>query len=121
MLATQAHGQLRENDLNREITALKAENAAVREQLHKLEEQQKTLLELVQSLQPAPLAAPSAANPTPEPSNPNVPIERKAADRYQDGIVIWQTDDDATVPFLMSFSARDSHRASGRVASRSMG
>jgi septal ring factor EnvC (AmiA/AmiB activator) len=39
------------NDLNSEITAVKAENAAVRELLRKLEEQQKTLLEQVDRLQ----------------------------------------------------------------------
>ncbi len=35
------------SDLENDIAAMKAENAAVREQLRKMEEQQKTLLELV--------------------------------------------------------------------------
>src|SRR6185503_5853771 len=39
------------NDLQSEITAVKAENAAVRELLRKMEEQQKTLLEQVDRLQ----------------------------------------------------------------------
>src|SRR5437762_1536456 len=38
-------------DLEKEVTAVKAENAAVREQLRRVEEQQKTLLELVERLQ----------------------------------------------------------------------
>ena len=36
----------RPDDLENEVAAVKAENAAVREQLRKMEEQQKTLLEL---------------------------------------------------------------------------
>ena len=39
------------NDLKDEIEAVKAENAAVRELLRKMEEQQKTLLEQVDRLQ----------------------------------------------------------------------
>src|SRR6187200_3471621 len=39
------------NDLQNEITTLKAENAAVRELLRKMEDQQKTLLEQVDRLQ----------------------------------------------------------------------
>src|SRR5437763_13113593 len=39
------------SDLEEQIAAVKAENAAVREQLRKMDEQQKTLLELVQKLE----------------------------------------------------------------------
>ena len=42
-----AYGQ---DDLKQEVAVLKAENAAVREQLRKLESQQTTLLELIEDL-----------------------------------------------------------------------
>src|SRR5712675_2449011 len=41
----------RQDDLESDVAAVKAENAAVREQLRKMEEQQKALLELVERLQ----------------------------------------------------------------------
>src|ERR1044072_8651778 len=41
----------RANDLESDVAALKADNAAVREQLRRMEEQQKALLELVDRLQ----------------------------------------------------------------------
>jgi hypothetical protein len=37
-------------------------------------------------------------------SSPSEPAKQKLMERYQDGIVIWQTPDDATVPFLMKFN-----------------
>jgi hypothetical protein len=47
----------------------------------------------------------AAATPDVEAPNPPPPPERKSLkDRYQDGIVIWQTPDDATVPFLLKFN-----------------
>src|SRR6185369_7606891 len=124
-------------DLEDEVAAVKAENAAVRAQLRKMEEQQKTLLELMDRLQrrldgppiadtsraapspgtstststgtstradaPAPsTAAPGASAPSPSVS----PVQAKSTDddRYQDGIVIWRTSDDAEVPFLLKFN-----------------
>jgi hypothetical protein len=113
---------------------VKAENAEVRELLRKMEEQQKILLEQVDRLQrrldggtPAnaanasqPLgptdasAAPDAAsNSTPAGTNPastSGPPAAAAAqppnggERYQDGIIIWKTPDDAKVPFLLRFN-----------------
>jgi len=41
----------RTSDLESDVAAMKADNAAVREQLRKMEEQQKALLELVERLQ----------------------------------------------------------------------
>jgi len=41
----------RSDDLENDVATIKAENAAVREQLRRMEEQQKTLLELVDRLQ----------------------------------------------------------------------
>ena len=118
------------SDLQNEITTLKAENAAVRELLRKMEEQQKTLLEQVDRLQRrldgATLAnAQLASQPTIQlasattPANgtgdspadttgTSAPPARKPApdkeDRYQDGIVIYQNSDDAKVPFLLKFN-----------------
>jgi hypothetical protein len=141
----------RPTDLQNQVEALKAENAAVREQLRTLEQQQQKLLELVEGLrqkpdaipiavgstgvttptqvqpaalttsgqvQPAVLTAPSLVQPTELPTlstaaagnsvaelaSPAIPAEWKDNDRYQDGIVVWQTSDDANVPFLMKFN-----------------
>lgn len=119
-------------DLQSEVDAMKAENAAVRELLRKMEEQQKTLLEQVDRLQRRldgstatdipvagqPAAAPAdasanAASNTPPPetdsassSVPPAPVAAQAAndERYRDGIIIWQTSKDAKVPFLLRFN-----------------
>ena len=51
---TPAYGQLPESpppDLQNEVLALKAENATIRDQLRRLEEQQKRLLQLLESSQ----------------------------------------------------------------------
>ncbi|HEX3085311.1 MAG TPA: hypothetical protein VHP99_12345, partial [Pyrinomonadaceae bacterium] len=119
------------DDLKDEIDAVKAENAAVRDQLRKMEEQQKVLLEYMERLQRrldgntatdaslvgkpsvAPATAdasvpaanavntpPAAANPTTTAIQP-VPAPQANPERYQQGIVIWQTPDDAKVPFLL--------------------
>lgn len=118
----------RTSELENDVAAVKAENAAVREQLRKMEEQQKTLLELVDGLQrkldgfaianvsgtaPAPgvgqpaespIASASAADASvPAPLSP--PIQNDPKDeRYQDGIILWRTPDDAKVPFLVRFN-----------------
>jgi len=123
------------DDLKDEIEAVKAENAAVRELLHKMAEQQKTLLETVERLQrrldegsttdasiagktPAPSttadgsgpAANTGLNTPPVVTNPaTTPAPPAAApqasdERYQDGIIIWKTPDDAKVPFLLRFN-----------------
>ncbi|HZM87432.1 MAG TPA: hypothetical protein VFF31_12995, partial [Blastocatellia bacterium] len=123
------------DDLKDEIEAVKAENAAVRELLHKMAEQQKTLLETVERLQrrldggsttdasiagktPAPSttadgsvpAANTGLNTPPAVTNPaTTPAPPAAApqasdERYQDGIIIWKTPDDAKVPFLLRFN-----------------
>ncbi len=123
-------------DLQSEIEALKTENAAVRELLRNMEEQQKILLEQVDRLQrrldggaatdvsiagepivpptTADAAVPTANTPlsTPEvvtnSASTSVQPASVAAqpndDRYRDGIVIWQTPEDAKVPFLLKFN-----------------
>jgi hypothetical protein len=114
-----------------------AENAAVREQLSKMEQQQGALLEQVDSLQRrldggtatdgsaagqpivppatagASVSAANAALNTPDAvTNPastsakpaSVSAKQSNEDRYRDGIIIWQTPDDAQVPFLLKFN-----------------
>jgi hypothetical protein len=118
-----------ENDFQHVITALQAENAAIKEQLRKLEEQQQKLLELVAGSRANPAVVPVAAVTTEgaassqvapaevsmptttattasiaEPVNAAPPTQRDGNDRYQDGIVIWRTSNDANVPFLMKFN-----------------
>jgi hypothetical protein len=122
------------NDLKDEIEAVKAENAAVREVLRKMEEQQKLLLEQVDRLQRRldgnaadfksngqPIGPPASADatlpmtngatkPVPDTTAANdsaQPAPAAAAqndERYRDGIVIWQTPDDVKVPFLLRFN-----------------
>ena len=118
----------RSDDLENDVATIKAENADVREQLRRMEEQQKTLLELVDRLQRRldglpiseaprtvqPLGSAQAADTTPstatpEPSVPSPPVSAVQAkstddDHYQDGIVIWKNPDDSKVPFLLKFN-----------------
>ena len=91
-------------DLQNEIEDLKAENAAVRELLRKMEEQQKTLLEQVGPLR-AFTIPPAVMNPASPPVQPASVSEAKTnSGRYKDGIVIWQTPDDVEVPFLLKLN-----------------
>jgi hypothetical protein len=111
-------------DVEIDLAAVKAENAAVRELLRKMEEQQKALLEQVDRLQrrldgpttadAQPTAQPllpanNAADPTTAVNIPEqpavVPVKQAKDDpRYRDGIVIWETDNDAKIPFLLKFN-----------------
>ncbi len=110
------------DDLKSEVVTLKAENAAVRELLRKMEEQQKALLEQVDRLQrrvdgdatadvqpqgppqaaeaPVPLPDAAAASAQPAPA----PVKQTDDERYRDGIIIWETKEDAKVPFLLRFN-----------------
>jgi len=112
----------RPGDLESEVANMKAENAAVREQLRRMEEQQKALLALVERLQqrldggaiaeaprtaqPADTAAPAPAAPEASaPSSSVSPVQAKPTDdHYEDGIVIWKNPDDSKVPFLLRFN-----------------
>ena len=117
--------QRQSDDLKSQVTALKAENAAVRESLRKMEEQQKLLLQLVERLQQrldgtaVTASAPSVDASIPLPNGtiapvpptsaddsapPVIPAQQKKEDRYQDGIIIYQNSDDARIPFLMKFN-----------------
>jgi hypothetical protein len=123
LLASPASGQT--SDLESDVAALKADNAAVREQLRRMEEQQKALLELVDRLQRrldgtevVPEAAATTVPGTTQVGEATAPSTAAAAaeisvpaelsawilDRYEDGIVLGQTPDDAPVPFLLRFN-----------------
>ena len=121
LLPSSASGQT--SQLESDVAALKAENAAVREQLRRMEEQQKALLELVDRLQrrldgseeapeaaaatvPGPPPAGEAAAPPTAAAELSVPAQLSdwILDRYEDGIVLGHTPDDAPVPFLMRFN-----------------
>ncbi|PYS72245.1 MAG: hypothetical protein DMF69_08125 [Acidobacteria bacterium] len=127
-----ATDETKPKDLKDEIESVKAENAAVRELLRKMEEQQRVLLEQVDRLEqrlnsgaatnasnalkpivavdgsvPAPPAG-NAASTTPQPVADPIaaaaPPVQGNDERYRDGIIIWQTPKDAKVPFLLRFN-----------------
>ncbi|HEY2753284.1 hypothetical protein [Phenylobacterium sp.] len=103
-------------ELEQQVTVLQ-------EQLRTIQEQQKTLTQTLDRLQqqlasqPVPTAAqpapqPPAATPAPQVALAAPPVAKesdgsiteKVAERYQDGIVIWQTPNDAKVPFLLRYN-----------------
>ncbi len=121
LLASRAFSQTAPNppkDIESEVANLKAENAAVREQLRKMEEQQKLLLEQFERLQrrldgaavadakpTAPTAPSDTAAPTTDTTQPvAAPVEEPKGGYYNDGIIIWETSNDAPVPFQLKFT-----------------
>jgi len=62
-----------ESDLQDQVAAVKAENAAIREQLRRMEEQQKALLVLIDDLRRKLGSAPIAETPRPEAAVPPAP------------------------------------------------
>ena len=110
-----ASAQTVREELNSEVESLKAENAVVRELLRKMEEQQKALMEQVQRLQrrldgsadsSEPLTSDASAPvPLTDASAQQAPVQQpEKEDRYQDGIVVYQNPEDATIPFLLKFN-----------------
>ena len=113
-----------ESDVQRELAAVKAENAAVREEFKKMAEQQKALLDKVDHLQrvldgsvardringtndlvdPAPGAAGAGNAGTVAKKRSSSKQGDEKGGWYQDGIIIWQTPDEAPIPFLMRFN-----------------
>jgi hypothetical protein len=124
----------RPNNVESDIATLKAENAALRELLRKIEDQQKVLLDHVDRLQQrldgastadvqlagkSQGAAQASDGAVSVPNTVNAPvslpntdasatqasvIKPEKEDRYQDGIIIYQNSDDAKVPFLLKFN-----------------
>ncbi|HEY9218264.1 MAG TPA: hypothetical protein VIO94_09455 [Phenylobacterium sp.] len=83
-------------ELEQQVSDLQAQLQAVQEQQKGLTE---SLTRLQQQLDSQAAAAPLTIASAAEPS-----VSEKLADRYQDGVVIWQTPNDATVPFLLKFN-----------------
>jgi hypothetical protein len=132
-LAALAYGQSPDTEagnLTSEVTALKTENIDLREQLNRVEEQQKMLLEVVNDLKqrlgspPTPIAGDASSSSQQNftaaqelataVSNIRVPLALAAQPksvptpqinfpRYRDGIIIWETPENAEVPFLLRF------------------
>jgi hypothetical protein len=101
------------SDLERDVAALKADNAAVREQLRRIDEQQNALVDLMKRLQqqldvvPAVAAAPApGTTPAVEATSTPVPpsLAEKVMGRYDDGIVIAQAAEDAKLPFMLKLN-----------------
>lgn len=111
MVTTAAHAQAPARpatpaELEQQVTVL-------REQLRAMEQQQKGVTEALNRLQQQLGDQPAPAAPQPVPPPAAAPlvateaddsITEKLVDRYQDGIVVWQTPDDAKVPFLLRFN-----------------
>jgi len=125
-----AFGQAAEpkpNELQSEVDAMKAQNAAILELLRKMEEQQKSiqeqvdrLKELLESEVPNPNQLVTPEVPT-EPPNENEPSQPKAVaqapslpaelpkiltddEKYREGIVLVETGPDARIPFHLRFT-----------------
>jgi hypothetical protein len=126
-----AAAEPRPNDLQSEVTALKAENAIVRELILRMEEQQKTLLEQVDRLQKrldsgatavvqprGPSQVADGGTPLANEANSSVPAtnaghasaqpasveKQEKDDHYRDGVIIWENPEDAKIPFLLKFN-----------------
>src|SRR5688572_25214897 len=121
-----------DGDLEDDVAAIKAENAVVKEQLRRMEEGQRILIEQLNSLRRKMDRADASASGKPtltmadvpdtdanassgdaqavtDPANtsaPTTPAKKKQgfAERYQDGMIIWKTPDDAQVPFMLRFN-----------------
>jgi len=95
----------RPNDLLSEVTALKAENAVVRELLLKMEEQQKVLLEQVGRLQRRLDGDTTAVVQPGAQATPPAPVgKQEKEDHYRDGVIVWENPEDSKVPFLLKFN-----------------
>jgi hypothetical protein len=85
-----------------ELDALRIENLALQELLRKIEEQQRILREQLDRLQRR--LDGSVTTDQSVVGQPTVAAKQNIDDRYRDGIVIWQTPEDASVPFLLNFN-----------------
>ncbi len=127
LFATSVFGQASESapsPVENQIERVRAENAALREQIRKIEEQQKELQELIRLSLPTPVDAatsgdvpPSSALEGTETTLPPAPpaaattpaafpqgATPKNDERFRDGMVIWQTPNSDRVPFLLKFN-----------------
>jgi hypothetical protein len=95
IFATPLSGQTQApGGLESEVEGVKAENAALRDQIRKIEEAQAALQEAMRRSQV------ESASQLPAPGTP----KQDSGDRYVEGIILAQTPDDAKVPFLLRFN-----------------
>jgi hypothetical protein len=147
-LAAVAYGQSPDvgaGNLTSEVTALKTENIALREQLNRVEEQQKMMLEVVNDLKqrlgsPATpiVGGPSsssqqnfaaarelatsvtdiAAPPAPVAQPQSVSALQAIENRYRDGIIIREAPEGAEVPFLLRLQGTTQVRYINTISSQ---
>jgi hypothetical protein len=147
-LAAVAYGQspdVEAGNLTSEVTALKTENIALREQLNRVEEQQKMMLEVVNDLKQrlGSPATPIAGGPSSS-SQQNFAAARELAtsvtdiavprtqaaqpqsvsalqaieNRYRDGIIIREAPEGAEVPFLLRLQGTTQVRYINTISSQ---
>ena len=147
-LAAVAYGQspdVEAGNLTSEVTALKTDNIALREQLNRVEEQQKMMLEVVNDLKqrlgsPATpiVGGPSsssqqnfaaarelatsvtdiAAPPAPVAQPQSVSALQAIENRYRDGIIIREAPEGAEVPFLLRLQGTTQVRYINTISSQ---
>ena len=147
-LAAVAYGQspdVEAGNLTSEVTALKTENISLREQLNRVEEQQKMMLEVVNDLKqrlgsPATpiVGGPSsssqqnfaaarelatsvtdiAAPPAPVAQPQSVSALQAIENRYRDGIIIREAPEGAEVPFLLRLQGTTQVRYINTISSQ---
>ena len=147
-LAAVAYGQSQDvgaGNLTSEVTALKTENIALREQLNRVEEQQKMMLEVVNDLKqrlgsPAtPIvggpssssqqnfaAARELATSVTDIAAPRAPVAQPQSvsalqaieNRYRDGIIIREAPEGAEVPFLLRLQGTTQVRYINTISSQ---
>jgi len=147
-LAAVAYGQspdVEAGNLTSEVTALKTENIALREQLNRVEEQQKMMLEVVNDLKqrlgsPAtPIvggpssssqqnfaAARELATSVTDIAAPRAPVAQPQSvsalqaieNRYRDGIIIREAPEGAEVPFLLRLQGTTQVRYINTISSQ---
>ena len=105
-----AQALVTQSSLDRDVATLKADNAAVTEQLRRMEQEQQAVLEVMDRLQrrldvAAMTTAPPVQETTPASEAPAPPsLASRVLGRYDDGIVIGQSSDDATLPFMLKLN-----------------
>jgi len=120
LIATPVHGQAQESSsgpATSDVAEPGDAGGVVEQQLRGFEEQQKTLQERIDSLQrqldrvaaPAadttpPVTDVSSAAQTIPPPITQTPPSPASDQRYRDGMVIWQTPETDSVPFLLKFN-----------------
>jgi hypothetical protein len=110
LFATAAHAQAAAPPAT--PAELEAQVRVLSDQLRLMQDQQRALTETLSQLQQQLAAKPAPVPPPTQlataPASPATVETRSAAqgllDRYQDGIVVWQTPADAKVPFLLKFN-----------------